>query len=149
MCCYWETTARCAGRAGALRKRWEYSLKRSDCRRAVSPASAQDSRGCVGAADHTQENIWPSRIASGGPDDAKSVQQYWSDVMVMVTHSVCKLYKALSRYLKGLNDKSWHGAWQLCLRSMLLKTPPVQRSASGDGRPWLRRGAGARNCFWL
>lgn len=59
----------------------------------------QDSRGCVGAVDHTQENIWPSTVSSAGGgavDDAKSVQQYRPDDAGQ-THSVS--YQRMSSFV--------------------------------------------------
>ncbi len=69
------TTAGIAGRGAGARTRTLGTAK-DQIVEGLLARHRQDSRGCVGAVDHTQENIWPSRAPSsacgGAVDDAKS-----------------------------------------------------------------------------
>ncbi len=80
----------------------------------------QDSRGCVGAVDHTQENIWPSRYRQRVEVLWTTLNQFSNTGLTMQDKRILfRTREYLPSLFEGFNDNCVLVHGNFCLRSML------------------------------
>lgn len=80
----------------------------------------QDSRGCVGAVDHTQENIWPSRYRQRVEVLWTTLNQFSNTGLTMQDKRILfRTRECLPSLFEGFNDNCVLVHGNFCLRSML------------------------------
>ncbi|WP_025711137.1 YcbJ family phosphotransferase [Salmonella enterica] len=80
----------------------------------------QDSRGCVGAVDHTQENIWPSWYRQRVEVLWTTLNQFSNTGLTMQDRRILfRTRECLPSLFEGFNDNCVLVHGNFCLRSML------------------------------